>query len=315
MTDQALRNTLKRGEISNQYLFIGDEFLLIDNAINAVKKTIGVNESFDLETFSLSETPFEDIVPRFYITPFGSPRRLIIIKHLEEVGDRDLVTFAEAMSKIDVTNCVIMTYAIPKGKKKYSYKSKKLSGSFTKATHVTLVPDRQHIHKWIVRKNKRDGLNLSASIVHYLEEEFRNDITGLKNEFEKIDNYLYEAKTLSSEGIKNLAQGLCDFDKYSLVDTFLEAKTEALERFEELRPYLHSYAEIVDVLTRGLVQYFKTRTDVHTGSYMKDILDDLAIIDKKIKRSSYFADLMVELFLLTKTNLFSKGVLYGREMA
>jgi DNA polymerase III delta subunit len=315
MTDQTLRTTLKKGEISNQYFFIGDEFLLIDNAINAVKKTINVNESFDLETFSLSETPFEDIIPRFYITPFGSPRRLIIIRHLEEVSDRDLATFAEAMSKIDVTNCVIMTYTIPKGKKKYSYKSKKLSGLFAKATHVTFVPDRQSIHKWIARKNKRDGLNLSASTVHYLEEEFRNDITGLKNEFEKIDNYLYEEKTLSSEGIKDLAQGLCDFNKYSLVDTFLAAKAEVLERFEELRPYLYSYAEIVDVLTRGLVQYSKTRQNVPTGSCMKDILEDLVTIDRKIKRSSYFADLMVELFLLTKITLFNKGVLYGREMA
>jgi DNA polymerase III delta subunit len=315
MTDQTLRNTLKRGEISNQYLFIGSEFLLIDNAINAIKKTIGVNEAFDLETFSLSEMPFEDIVPRFYITPFGSPRRLIIVRHLEEVGDRDLAAFAEAISKINVTNCVIMTYAIPKDKKKYSYKPKKLSDLFTRATHVTFVPDRQSIHKWIAKKNKRDGLNLSTSIVHYLEEEFRNDITGLKNEFEKIDNYLYEAKTLSSEEIRDLAPGLCDFNKYSLVETFLEAKAETLERFEELKPYLYSYAEIVDVLTRGLVQYSKTKQNVRTGSYMKDILDDLTVVDKKIKRSSYFADLMVELFLLTKTNLFSKGVLYGREMA
>jgi DNA polymerase III delta subunit len=315
MTDQTLHNTLKNGEISNQYLFIGSEFLLIDNAINAVKKTIGVNESFDLETCSLSETPFEDIMPRFYTTPFASPRRLIIIRHLEEVRDRDLTTFAEAMSKIETANCVIMTYAIPKGRKKYTYKSKKVSGSFTKATCVTFVPDRQRIHKWVVRKNKRDGLNLSTSMIQYLEEEFKNDITGLKNEFEKIDNYLYEAKTLSSEGIKDLAQGLCDFNKYSLVDTFLEAKAETLERFEELKPYLHSYAEIIDVLTRGLVQYSQTRKNMYTGSTMRDMLDDLIIIDKKIKRSSYFADLMVELFLLTTTHLFRKGVLYGREMA
>lgn len=317
MTDRELRNALKKGEISNLYLLAGDEPLLIENAVKTIKDTLKVNESFDLETFSLSEAPIDNIISRLYIAPFTSERRLIIIKNLEEMHDNGLATFAETMSKVKTKNCIVMIYRIPKGKRRYNYKHKDIFGLFPNARCVTFTLDRQLIHKWILKKTKRDNLNLSTSMIHYLVDEFKNDITGLKNEFEKIENYLYEAKTLSPEGIKDLAKGMGDFSKYQLAEKFLEGKSDALERFEELKPYLSSYAEIVEALTRGLVRHLRAKKNniECSNPCLKDILDEIIVIDRKIKRSSYFADLMLELFLLAKTNLFRKGVIYGREMA
>ena len=317
MTDQELREALKKEQIYNQYLLMGEEVLLIDNAVRAIKQATKVDESFDLETFSISEASIEDVVSKLYLMPLASARRLLIIKNLEELTDKDLKTFAQTISNIRTANCVILTFQMLKGDKKSRYTYQDIIKLFPHAQYVIFTIDQELIHKTIMKRIKRENLALSSSVIQYLEDEFSDDITGLKNEFEKIENYLTEAKTLNNEDIKDLAQGLGYLSKYQLGDEFWEGKTEISERFEKLKPYLHSYAEIVDALTRTLVRRLRTKKNAgdHSNSFINEILDEIVVIDRKIKISSYFDEFMLELFLLTNAGSFRKGVLNGRKMA
>ena len=305
------RELLKDGKVYDQYVLIGDEPLLIDNAIKTIKDALDVNESFDTDVFSISETPIEDIMSKFYLTPFASAQRLIVVKNLEELDSRALANFTKSMNSTSSHNCVVMTFIVKKDRKKYNTVYRKVADLFKNAKCVDFHPDKTLIHKWIVSKIKRDNLNLSPSMIHYLEDEFNNDITGLKNEFEKIENYLNEAKTLNTDSIKDLAKGLCDFNKYQIVDAFLRGEKESIKFFEELRPYLRSYAEIVDALTRGLSYYTQRKKDAVINRSITNILDEIIKIDRRIKKSSYFASLMLELFFLKNTDLFRKGAIYA----
>lgn len=314
MNEREVRELLKKGEVYNQYILIGDEQLLIDNTVRTIKDASKVNESFDLDTFFISETPIEDIMSKFYLTPFASTRRFIIVKNLEELDYRALTNFAKFMNSASSKNCLVMTYRVKKSEKKFDKVYKKIAGLFKNAKGVASCPNKALIHKWIISKVKRDNLNLSPSTIRYLKDEFSNDITGLKNEFEKIENYLYEAKTLDTDSIKDLAKGLCDFNKYQIVDAFLKGEGDSIKLLEELRPYLRSYAEIVDALTRGLVFYTQRNRDAFRFSKksITSILDEIIKIDRRVKKSSYFANLMLELFFLKNANLFRKGAMYAR---
>ena len=317
MTDREFRDTIKSGKICSQYLLLSDEGLLLDGAIKTLKDGLVVNEAFDLEVFSISEAAFEDIVARFYVTPFASNRRLVIIKNLEELGKKDFTAFAESMKKIHSANCLVMSYLAEKDYTRRDYTYDQIVDMFPNAECVKFIPDEKLIHTWIMRKLNRDNLKLSSSIISYLEDEFQNDITGLKNEFEKIENYLYEAQNLYQDGIEDLSQGLPDFNKYRLVEEFLAGKTETLARFEELNPYLDSYPEIIYALTMGLARVFGVDKKVSKTQdvLFGEILNDVIAIDRKIKRGSNFVHLALELFLLKRVSLFSRGVGYGREVA
>jgi|GEM_PF-715329 len=317
MNDKELRNLLKKGKISQQYLLIGDEPLLIENAVRDIRMTLKVDEAFDLDTFIISETSIEDIMSKLYLTPFGSTQRIIVVKNLEELDSRMLANFAATINSTKSRNCLIMTYVMKKDERKPENLNKKLSELFKNAQCVVFQHDKVRIRQWIMNKIRREKLNLSPSMIEYLEDEFAHDVTGLKNEFEKIENYVNEAKTLSTESIKDLAKGLCDFDKYRIVDTFLEGGKNTIELFEELTPYIRSYAEIVDALTRGLIYYSQRKRNVfaHNNIAIRQILDEIIMIDQKVKRSSHFANLMLELFFLRNAHLFRKGAIYGRKMA
>lgn len=314
MNDRDVRELLKKGKVYNQYLLIGDEPLLIDNTVKAIKDALKVDESFDLDTFSISETSIEEIMSKFYLMPFSSERRLIIVKNLEELDNRTLTNFAETINRTSSQNCLVMTHRIQKDDKKYENFCKKMAALFKNAKCVTFQRNKALIHKWIISKIKRDNLNFSPSMINYLEDEFCNDITGLKNEFEKIENYLCEAKKLNTESMKDLAKGLCVFNKYQIVDTFLQGGKDTIELFEELRPYLRSCAEMIDALTRGLIFYTQRKKNEFEfrNISITNILDEITAIDRKVKKSSYFANLMLELFFLNNANLFRKGAIYGK---
>jgi DNA polymerase III delta subunit len=312
VNDRQLYEQLKKHRFHNKYLLIGDEPLLIENAVKAIKNAINVNESFDLDTFSLSEAPADEIISKLYLVPFSSTQRLLIVKNLEDVDRNDLRSFAAAINRTKSKNCIILIYKVNKERKKFLNISKKISEFFPNAQPVIFTTDKNLIRKWILSKTKRDKIKLSSSMINYLVDEFSNDITGLKNEFEKIENYLYEAKELSHDSMRDLAKGLCDFDKYNLVDTILSGKTKSIEQFEELRPYLHSYAEIIDVLTRGLVYYIRGKREKSvSNSITRSILDDIVMMDRKIKKGSYLGQLVFELFLLRSSKIFEKGAVYG----
>ncbi len=317
MNDKELRHLLKRGKISHRYLLIGDEPLLIENAVRDIRMTLRVDESFDYDTFIISETEIEDIMSKLYLTPFGSKQRLIVLKNLEELDFRTLANLAKTINSATSRNCLIMTYVVKKDARRPESLNKKLTELFENAQCVMFEYDKERIHQWIMKRIKRENLNLSPSMVKYLEDEFAHDVTGLKNEFAKIENYLNEAKTLSAESIRDLAKGLCDFDKYRIVDTFLEGRKDTIELFEELTPYIRSYAEIVGALTRGLIYYCQRKRNIFSKNSVaiQPILDEIITIDRKVKRSSHFVNLMLELFFLRNAHFFRKGAIYGRKMA
>jgi DNA polymerase III delta subunit len=311
MNDRELREKLKAKEIYNQYLLIGDEPLLIDNAVAAIKDAVAVDQAFDLDVCSISDTPPEDIAGRLFTMPFSSSRRVIVVKNIEELDKSEVLRFSKMIGRSPASACLVMTYLREKQNAGKRAKSAfdNAPGIFPEAQYVYLIPDKEQVRKWIANKMRRLKVELPEAMARFLEEEFSNDITALKCEFDKIENYLYEAKQLKSDAIRELARGLSDYDKYRMASIFMQGRTEALVQFEEIRPYVQSLAEIVDSLTRAVNHYSQSRCD---GRIARSMLDDIAMIDGKVKTGSSLTDVMLELFMVKNLALLKKGVTYGR---
>jgi DNA polymerase III delta subunit len=314
MTRRQLTQFLKNGEADNRYLLVGDEPILIDRALKDIKDTLKIEESFDMEYFSLSDGSLEDIVSKLYLVPLKSAKRLLVVKNLENVSDRELDDFANVVRRNRSSNCLVLIYQMKKDARKPNVILKRLDAVFLGFSIVLVGPEPGEVKKWIREAIRRDNLNLNNAMVNYLEHEFSNDITGLKYELEKIGNYLHEAGTIDAKNMKDLAQGLCNFDLYQMVDAFLDGRSEVLSIFEELQPYLQKNAVVVDALTRGIAYRAVGRNDL-TGvskTKLQEILKQLIAVDRRIKTSSIFTRLLVELFFLRNAGTFRNGAQYGR---
>jgi DNA polymerase III delta subunit len=314
MTEGQLRKSLAAGEIRNQYLLIGQEPILIERALNTIRDKIKVDESFDLDFFSLPDTGLDDIVAKLYLMPFGSGQRLIVVKGLGDIAEGELEDLAEAVSGSKSNNCLVLIYRFDREATGRKRKMAQLDKLFPNADHVLVGTEQGKVRKWIQSAINRDNLKLDGTMVTYLEKEFNNDVTGLKHELDKIKNYLHEAGDIDSDGMRDLAKGLCDLTKYQMVDAFMKGSPDALKIFEELLTTSPKYAVLVDALARQMVNRARRKDGVtHTNrTALVDVVAQLAVIDRKVKTSSIFERLSMELFILRNAGAFKNGVLYGR---
>ena len=244
----------------------------------------------------------------------NSKSRMLIVKNLEDVNGHDLDEYAKTINCRGFANCLVMIYMLKKDSKSDKELKEKLTKLFPAATHVDFGFARNEIKQWIRSKVKRDNVNLDDAMMDYLEQEFSNDITGLKNEFEKIENYLEEVGSMDKEKMRDLVKGLCDFDRYQVANAFLSGRPGALRMFEEQLPYLPKYAMMVDSLIRVILQRAcgKGNTLQARTTRLQAMLEQLIVIDRKIKTSSIFTRLFMELFILHNAGTFKNGASYGR---
>jgi DNA polymerase III delta subunit len=312
MDEKDVRNSIKNGDIHSQYILLGSEPLIIEKTIQMIEEQLNIDRSFDHDTFSLPETPIDDILSKLYSMAFASPRRFVIARNLEELNQSSLVEFADAINRTGTKNCLVMTYVLSKDDRKIKSTEKKLQELFSNAQCVTYRTDKHQVRNWIAAKVRKDKLPLSTTMMRYLEDQFSNDITGLKNEFDKIENYLAETSSISHEHIQDLAKGLCDYNVYQMIDGFLKGQTQTIVLFNELQPYLRDYTEIVGGLTWGIMNKAQHAYSVlRTAKTLRTILDEVAGLDRSVKIGSQFSTARLELFFLRNAQVFRKGAVYG----
>uniref|UniRef100_A0A7V1EI11 DNA polymerase III delta N-terminal domain-containing protein n=1 Tax=candidate division WOR-3 bacterium TaxID=2052148 RepID=A0A7V1EI11_UNCW3 len=297
--------------IYNHYLIMSDEQILIDNTINDIKKTLRVDESFDFETCSIQEYEYPDIINKIFTSPFVSTKRILVLKNIEKKKLNELQEFAKLLKTVPESCCLIMVYCADKklSRKKVFEDFKKVSEIFSNAHPVTLMPDDTTVYRWIMKKVEGLGLKDRHEIIDYLMEEFSDDITGMKNEIQKIENYLYQTRQMGLSELKDISQGLTDYDIYNIANNFFQRKTEALNQFIRIQPYMRSPMVLIDALARVLCNYAKKSKD---EKIIQHITSELSRIDNRVKTGSDFVELNLEIFFIKNLGGINKGAIYGK---
>ncbi len=297
--------------IYNHYLILSDEQILIDNMINDIKKTLKINESFDFETCSIQEYDYPDIINKIFTSPFVSPKRMLVLKNIEKKKITELQEFANMFKIVPKSCCLIMVYYADKklSQKKVSEEFKKVCDVFPDAHSVVLMPDDTTVYRWIMKKMGAIGLKDRPEIIDYLMEEFSDDISGMKNEIQKIENYLYQTRQMGLSELKDISQGLTDYDVYLVANSFFQRKSETINQFLKIQPYLKSPMLLIDALAKVLCNYVKKSRNEKTIRY---IIAELSRIDNQVKTGSDFVELNLEIFFIKNLGGLNKGAMYGK---
>lgn len=310
MIEKELKGQLKKKIIHNFYFLVSDEPLLLNNTISDIKNVMNIDEAFDFETCSIKENEYSEIINKILTPPFTSTKRMLVLKDIEKENYADLKEFAHMLVRVPLSTCLIMVYQIDK-KNEHSRGTenyKKVLELFPDAQCVMLMPDAVTIQRWITKKMELLGLKDNWGIINYLNEEFADDITGMKNEIQKIENYLYEAKRLGLGEVKDISQGLTDFDAYRLANNFFHHRPETIEELIRLKPFIKSPLPIIDALGRLLYKYTSKAND----RAFRYLAAELLRIDNSFKTGSHFADLLLEILFIKNLGILNKGAHYGK---
>ncbi len=235
------------------YYFFGEDTHTIDSAVNLladVIKPLLVSE-FDKEVFSADKsTDINTILDAASAFPFGSGKKLIVVKNIELVKDiKPLAGYAE--NPPDFTILVVTQY---KKQDKFSaepYKSLLKNNFMFEARFLKGA----ELAEWLVRRAETDGYVLNHDDSLALIDISGEEKGFLEMQLQKIYNYIGSRKEITFEDIKFVSSSGKQYSIFDLYDAI--AKVDKSKTMEAGYVLLENGTEITSIIA-GITRYITT---------------------------------------------------------
>ncbi len=182
-----LEAALKQQTPGSLYLVVGEEDLLRDYAIAALKRVVlgSDGDEFNYELFYGDEASGSDIQNSVAAVPVFAPRRLVVVKSAEKLTARDGDLLLDCVQNpVESTTLVFVSPKLD-GRLKFS------QALMRAAVVVDCSPLRDaQLTPWITREAERVGLRLEDRAAHVLQEACGASLYGLRRELEKLASYV-----------------------------------------------------------------------------------------------------------------------------
>jgi len=199
-----LESTLKQQRPVPLYLVVGEEDLLRDSALAAIKRATLGNEGdeFNYELFYGDEASGTDIRNSVAAVPVFAERRLVVVKAAEKLTARESEFLLDCVNNpVESTTLVFVTPKLD-GRLKFSQ-------ALTRAAiMVDCSPLREmQLPPWITREAERVGLRLEDAAIHVLQESCGPSLYGLRRELEKLASYVPPDRSVTADDV-HLLRGM-----------------------------------------------------------------------------------------------------------
>lgn len=226
---------LKKDNIENYYLFIGEEEYMMKIALEELKNKY-IGEDFETLNYTIIDGKNADLdilINASETLPFMSSRKIILLKNianfLEEMGDKTKEEFYKYI--VNLGDFLILIFMdSPSGLKKTT-KFYKLMKKDDRQVEFTKLQG-QDVGKWIRNLAKKNKKSISTLNVKYFIDQSsyssRNvDLTlyDLENEFLKIIDYA-EEEEITKEDIDNILIKTIDTNIFEFLEAFSSKSVE-----------------------------------------------------------------------------------------
>ena len=207
-----LESALTQQGPGSLYLVVGEEDLLRDSALAAIKRAAfgGEGDEFNCELFYGDEASGIDIRNSVTAVPVFAERRVVIVKAAEKLTARESEILLDCVTKPVESTTLIFVSPKLDGRLKFSQ-------ALTRAAVVVdcSPPRDAHLPAWIAREAERVGLRLEEAAAQVLQESCGASLYGLRRELEKLASYVPPDRSVSAADVyllRGLDPGASVFD-------------------------------------------------------------------------------------------------------
>lgn len=208
-----LASDLKSGKFLPVYFFFGEDSYSIDSVLELIDEKIKpfVESDFDKETFYCEDKNLLDILNIASAFPFGSGKKLIILKEFEKIKDKkQLVSYIESPPQFTVL-VIIQDGAIPNFESE-PYKSLLTHNFIFEAKELK----GENLNSWLVNHVKSKGKVISSENAQVLIDIVGENREMIEAQLEKIFIYLASEKEITLESIRSLSTSLKEYNIFDL---------------------------------------------------------------------------------------------------
>lgn len=215
ITYQDFREQFDRGIIHPIYLFQGQEWFLLEEALALIKQTLIRSDTadFNYAKFSAKENQIGDVLDFAQTIPFLSDRRLVVFTGIHEVSAQDQKALMAYLSDPNQSTCLVMTVEKLDGRTKFAQLLKKQA----QIVQFWKLFDRD-VSRWIRARTQGYGYTIAPQAAAYLMDLVGNDLRQLDNELKKIIAYA-KTEEISLEIVHQVVGDIRERDIFELVDS------------------------------------------------------------------------------------------------
>jgi len=192
-----LKRRVGIGECAPLYLIVGEEGWLRDEAVAAIRAAIMGSDEANVWVFNDDmvygdETDAAEILTLCNTLPLFTTRRLVVVRHVEDVRAKDAERLLPYLDAPVETTCLILTGKKVDGRAKFFQAYKK------SAVVVDCEPlDAMAVPAWIRAQAATLGLSLDEPARQQLQESGSGDLGVLRREMEKLAAYVAQGAVVT----------------------------------------------------------------------------------------------------------------------
>ena len=221
MTYDQLYAQIQKKQFAPIYFLMGDEPFYIDEISNYIEENAMEEEHRDFNQILLygTETDADEIIALAKQFPFGTEKRVIIVKEAKELKGIDrLIKYAEAPA---LTAIVVICY-------KYATLRATQLKAFEKngvVFHSEKMKDYK-LPEWIQKHVEKYRFKIQPAVANLLAENIGVDLSRIDNEFKKLTIFLPPNSEITAEIVEKHIGISKEYNVYELQNALAERKID-----------------------------------------------------------------------------------------
>lgn len=274
---------LKNGKIEKCYLFEGEEELIKQTALAALRAKVAGGDFAAMNDARLQDPAPDLLIAAAETLPFMNEKRFVEVRQCalltgekpkEYDEEKAIERYQQYFLDLPETACIVF-YVRGKadGRKKMYQLLKK------RATLVSFDPlDDQELTRWIAQRLDKNGKKISFACCQQLWFSAGRDLTMLANELDKLAAYLGERTEVTPGDIDAICVKSVEYKVFDLADTLLSGKgSKAMAMLDALLREGEERMMLLSILGRQCRQLHYAAAMTAAGKGQAQIAGELGI--------------------------------------
>jgi DNA polymerase-3 subunit delta len=238
---------LWKPELLPLYLFYGEEDRLKEEAVTALTRHIIAPDfaDFDLEVMHTANATADTILAAAGQIPFGSEKRMVLVKGLEQWRERGKQSEAErlaaGLSRLSDTVCLVLVAGAEEeeGRRK-TIISTKLDNAVRKVGATVACPalKGEGLTGWVAARVRQEGKRISPEAIGQLTQTVGSEMRVLEQEIIKLVCFTGERETITALDVGKVVSSSPEDVMFTTIDAITRRQTDrALTLLAELHRY------------------------------------------------------------------------------
>ena len=281
VTRKELKKQIKDKVFHNIYLLYGQEKMYVKADTDALVTRLMGKEppEFNYHSFK-RDISIDEIAVAVQVVPFLCKYNCVKVSDLD-FNSLLKVDFEKFMSVLDsVPDTTVLIITMPT----LEQDSKKLGANFTKVLNyvkkngiVCAMNQESDISlaRQIVKWADSRGIKIEQADAYKIQEYVGFDLNAIKNELDKLCNYVGDNGYITTEHIELLTTKRLEANIFNLTDAIVSGNgTRAFEILDVLFYQKEEPTDVVNVISMAYIDFYRVRVACECGIPMKEIAKD-----------------------------------------